>query len=92
MNKMNVNDIDWVAKLSSRKFWALLIGFITPLLLAFGFAQSDITQVAAIVAAMGAIVAYIFGESKVDASREQSFGALMEIETEDDGEEEAIQR
>ena len=62
--------IDWKLKLSSRKFWTLVVGFITPLLLAFGVSQNIVTQVAAIIAAAGAVVAYLFAEGMVDASRE----------------------
>ena len=62
--------IDWRAKLSSRKFWTLIVGFITPLLLAFGVSQNIVTQVAAIIAAAGAVVAYLFSEGMVDAARE----------------------
>lgn len=66
----NETKIDWRAKLSSRKFWTLIVGFITPLLLAFGVSQNIVTQVAAIIAAAGAVVAYLFAEGMVDASRE----------------------
>lgn len=62
--------IDWRAKLSSRKFWALVVGFVSPLLLAFGVGENTVTQVAAIIAAGGAVVAYLFAEGMVDASRE----------------------
>ncbi len=62
--------IDWKLKLSSRKFWTLVVGFITPLLLAFGVSQNIVTQVAAIIAAAGAVVAYLFSEGMVDAARE----------------------
>ena len=37
--------IDWKRKLSSRKFWAALIGFITPLLVMLGLPESEVTQV-----------------------------------------------
>ena len=62
--------IDWRAKLSSRKFWALVVGFVSPLLLACGVGENTVTQVAAIIAAGGAVVAYLFAEGMVDASRE----------------------
>lgn len=62
--------IDWRAKLSSRKFWALVVGFVSPLLLAFGVGENTVTQVAAIIAAGGAVIAYLFAEGMVDASRE----------------------
>lgn len=66
--------INWKQKLSSRKFWALVVGFVSPLLLAFGVGESTVTQVAAIIAAGGAVVAYLFAEGMVDASRTDTVG------------------
>lgn len=60
--------INWKQKLTSRKFWAAIVGFITPILLAFGVAESIATQVTAIIMAGGAIVAYIIGEGMADAA------------------------
>ena len=64
--------IDWKAKLSSRKFWAALVGFVTPTLLAFGATENTASQVAAIIMAGGAVIAYILSEGMVDAGRQQS--------------------
>lgn len=61
--------IDWRAKLSSRKFWAALVGFVTPTLLAFGATENTASQVAAIIMAGGAVIAYILSEGMVDAGR-----------------------
>lgn len=61
--------IDWKTKLSSRKFWVTLVGFITPTLLAFGATESTASQVAAIIMAGGAVIAYILSEGMVDAGR-----------------------
>ena len=44
---MTKNDI--VRKLTSRKLWLAVIGFVTPLLLAFGVAENTTAQVAAII-------------------------------------------
>jgi hypothetical protein len=60
--------IDWKRKLSSRKFWAAVVGFVTPTLLAFGVAEAVATQVAGIIMAGGVLIAYIMGESKTDAA------------------------
>ncbi len=54
--------INWKKKLTDRKFWAAVIGFITPTLLAFGVAHQTVTQVAAIVMAGATVVSYIIGE------------------------------
>ena len=61
--------IDWKRKLTSRKFWMALVAFITPLLLAFGIAENDVSQIVAIIMAGADVVAYIIAEGLVDASQ-----------------------
>ena len=61
--------IDWVSKLTSRKFWAAVVGFVTPLLIAFGASEASAAQVASIIMAGATLIAYIIGEGLVDASR-----------------------
>ena len=61
--------IEWKTKLTSRKFWAALTGFIGPLLIAFGMGESEVTQIIAIVMAGATLIAYIIGEGMVDAAR-----------------------
>ena len=59
--------MDLKRKLTSRKFWLAVIGFVTPLLTAFNVAESDITQVTAIIMAGGTLIAYILAEGFTDA-------------------------
>ena len=59
--------IDWKKKLTSRKLWAAVVGFITPLLLAFSVAESTVTQVAGIIMAGADLIAYILAEGLVDS-------------------------
>ena len=59
--------IDWKRKLTSRKFWLAIAGFITPLLLAFGVAENEVTQITAIIMAGADVLAYILAEGMVDA-------------------------
>ena len=61
--------IDWIAKLTSRKFWAAIIGFITALLVAFNVDGLTTEQVIAVVSAASVLIAYIIGEGLVDAAR-----------------------
>lgn len=61
--------IDWKTKLTSRKFWAAVIGFITAILVAFNVPDLEIEQVATIISAAGLLVAYIIGEGLVDTAR-----------------------
>ena len=60
--------IDWKRKLTSRKFWAAIVGFVTPMLLAFGMAEDNVTQVVAIIMAGADVLAYIIAEGMVDAA------------------------
>ena len=60
--------IDWKRKLTSRKFWAAVIGFITAILLGFGASDSTAAEVTSIVMAGATLIAYIFGEGLVDAA------------------------
>ena len=64
--------INWKQKLTSRKFWAALIGFITALLVAFGVNDLTIEQVIALITAASTLIAYIVGEGIVDAARVNS--------------------
>ena len=62
--------IDWVAKLTSRKFWIALINFITNILIVANVSENEIAQISAIIMAGGGLIAYIFAEGWVDANRE----------------------
>lgn len=64
--------IDWKKKLTSRKFWTAVIGFITPMLLAFGVSDNVVTEVAGIVMAGATCIAYIIGEGMVDANKAET--------------------
>jgi hypothetical protein len=59
---------DIIRKLTSRKFWVAVVGFITPLLLAFGVAETTVTQVTAIIMAGADVVAYLIAEGMADSA------------------------
>ena len=65
---MNSN---WKKKLTSRKFWAAIIGFITPLLICFGVSDNAITEVSAVIMSGASLIAYIIGEGLVDYSHKE---------------------
>lgn len=65
---MNEVKIDWKRKLTSRKFWVAVIGFITAVMVALNIDKMTVEQVAAIISAMGTLVAYIIGEGLTDAA------------------------
>lgn len=64
--------INWTQKLTSRKFWAAVITFVTSLLVAFGVPDLTIEQVIAVISAGSVMIAYIIGEGMVDAAREKT--------------------
>ena len=70
--------IDWKTKLSSRKFWAGLAGFITPLLIMFSVEESTITTITAIITSCGTLVAYILSEGSIDKAREENTYTISE--------------
>ena len=60
--------IDWKRKLTSRKFWAAVVGFVTPIMLAFGVSEAVATQIVSIITSGGVLIAYIIGEGLTDAA------------------------
>lgn len=75
--KKTMAKIDWKRKLTSRKFWAAAVGFVTPIMIAAGATDNSITQVTAIIMGGATLIAYIIGEGMTDAA---SVG--MDVETE----------
>ncbi len=60
--------IDWARKLTSRKFWAAVVGFVTPMMIAAGASDHAVTQVVAIIMGGATLIAYIIGEGMVDSN------------------------
>lgn len=71
--------INWKSKLTSRKFWAAVIGFVTALLTAFNVNDLTIEQVTAIISATSILIAYIIGEGLVDSARAKSESSDKDI-------------
>ena len=67
-----MNKIDWKSKLTSRKFWVAIIGFITAIMVAFNVSDLTIEQVVSMISACSVLIAYIIGEGMVDSSRVSS--------------------
>lgn len=63
--------IDWRAKLTSRKFWMALCGFVGGLIIAFGGTEQTSTQVTALIMSGASVIAYILGEGMADAAGAQ---------------------
>lgn len=57
-----------IRKLTSRKFWMALAGFVSMLIVAFGYAENTATQVAAIIMAGADVLGYLLAEGLADSA------------------------
>ena len=76
--------INWKQKLTSRKFWAAVTGFVTAIMVTFGANDLTIEQVVSVISASAVLIAYIIGEGMVDAARVSSGNTTNSEESEDD--------
>lgn len=76
--------MDIKRKLTSRKFWLALIGFITPILVMYKVPQETIAQVTSIIMAGATLIAYILAEGFTDAMSDNiSEDFDIDLETDD---------
>ena len=61
--------INWKQKLTSRKFWSAVVGFVTAILIALKIDNLTIEQVVSVISATSILIAYIIGEGMVDSAR-----------------------
>ena len=59
--------IDWKRKLTSRKLWVALAGFIAGLIVAFGGSSETAETVSGCILSGAAVVAYVIGEGLADS-------------------------
>lgn len=82
-----MNKIDWVRKLTSRKFWLSVANFVGMLIVALGGTDSQATQVTALIIAGATVIAYIIGEGLVDAANKDASYSLAESIPDHEGSE-----
>lgn len=58
--------IDWLRKLTSRKFWVAVATMVTGYILAFGGAAETAETVTGCIMSTAAVIAYIVGEGLAD--------------------------
>ena len=64
--------IDWKTKLTSRKFWVAIIGFVTGLLTYLGVGVEKSEQIGSLILMGASVFAYIIGEGLADSARGQT--------------------
>lgn len=77
--------IDWKKKLSSRKFWMAIAGFIAGL---YVFFTSPVTseKITGLVMSFGSVCSYIFGEGWIDSENVKYLQTYSEGESDADSE------
>ena len=78
-----MNSINWKNKLTSRKFWVTIIGFVTGLLLYLGESPEKTERIGALIMSGASVIAYVIGEGLIDAAN----AGVMEVELLDDDQE-----
>ena len=58
--------IDWKRKLTSRKLWVSLAGFVAGLIVIFGGKQDTADKVSGAIMSGAAVVGYVLGEGLAD--------------------------
>ena len=59
---------DIIRKLTSRKLWMSIASFVSMLCVAVGVAETQATQIAALIMAGASVIGYVIGEGLVDKS------------------------
>lgn len=60
---------DFVRKITSRKLWVSVAGFVSMLIIALGYAESTAETVVALIMAGADVLGYVIAEGLSDASR-----------------------
>lgn len=59
--------INWLRKLTSRKFWTSIASFVSMLMIYFGAAESEATQITSLIMAGATVIGYLIAEGLADA-------------------------
>ena len=63
--------MDWKRKLTSRKLWIALAGFVAGLIVIFGGSQDTADKVSGSILSGAAVVGYVLGEGLADGSNRE---------------------
>lgn len=74
--------IDWVKKLTSRKFWVAVCSLVAGLVTAFGGTEDQSVKITALIMAGATVIAYIIGEGLVDAANKEPEVVTIQYEEE----------
>ena len=67
-----MNNINWKQKLTSRKLWLAVAGFVTGVIIALGGGEGTASTVSGCIMSGASVVGYIFGEGLTDVARSKT--------------------
>ena len=59
--------IDWKRKLTSRKFWISIAGFVAGMIVIFGGSQEIADKISGAILSGAAVIGYVLGEGLADS-------------------------
>lgn len=75
--------IDWARKLSSRKLWVAIAGFVSGLIMVFGGTETMASTVSGVILQGAAVLGYLIAEGLADSAHTNDVIELVETEVPD---------
>ena len=75
--------IDWARKLSSRKLWIAIAGFVSGLIMVFGGTETMASTVSGVILQGAAVLGYLIAEGLADSAHTNDVIELVEAEVHD---------
>lgn len=71
--------IDWKRKLTSRKFWAMIAGFVTGIIIYITSEDKSPEKLTAVIMSAGSLIGYIIGEGIADGGNNGMSGIVTSL-------------
>lgn len=72
--------IDWARKLSSRKLWIAIAGFVSGLIMVFGGTETMASTVSGVILQGAAVLGYLIAEGLADSAHTSDVIEVVETE------------
>ena len=72
--------IDWARKLSSRKLWVAIAGFVSGLIMVFGGTETMASTVSGVILQGAAVLGYLLAEGLADSAHANDVIEVVETE------------
>ena len=72
--------IDWARKLSSRKLWIAIAGFVSGLIMVFGGTETMASTVSGVILQGAAVLGYLIAEGLADSAHTNDVVEVVETE------------